>query len=186
MKTSTLALLALVGTVFAAALGFANTASAQFEPRLTGLVWTDTNCDGIRQPTESGLPGVTVSLAYVGADGTAYTSDDTVVDLTSSNTGTTGATVGQIEYTLGAPGETYYLAIYNADKPAATKPAPFQQGSDRAADNDLTQPLVGSPLWATATFQMPVRGQTHTGTDIGLCQVQYDPTKAVYLPAVRR
>lgn len=186
MKTSTLALLALVGTVLAAALGFAHTVSAQFEPRLTGLVWTDTNCDGIRQSTESGLPGVTVSLAYVGPDSTAYTSDDTVVDLTSSNTGTTGATVGQIEYSLGAPGETYYLAIYNADKPAHTRPAPFQQGSDRTADNDLTLPLANSPLWATVTFQMLARGQTHTGTDIGLCQVQYDPNATLYLPMTRR
>lgn len=197
MKTSTLALLALVGTLLAATLGFttitlaslaqtAQAGPAQFEPRLTGRVWTDTNCDGIRQSTESGLPGVSVSLAYAGPDGTAYTSDDTVVDLTSSNTGTEATPVGQIEYSLGAPGETYYLAIYNVYKPAHMKPAPFQQGTDRAADNDLTMPLEGSPLWATVTFQMPARSQTHTGTDIGLCTVQFDPNDTLHLPLIRR
>lgn len=186
MKTSTLTLLALIGTIVAGTLGFGHTAFAQFAPRVTAVLWNDTNNDGIRQLTEQGRAGVGVSLVYIGPDGQPYTADDQIVDLTTSNDGTAGLPIGDVSFGLGAPGETYYMAIFTADKPTRTAPAPFQQGTDRAVDNDLTMPLVGQPLWATATFQMPARGLTHTGTDIGLVEVTYNPDNTVYLPLLKR
>lgn len=186
MKTSTLALLALIATIAVASLSFTHTAFAQFAPRATAVLWDDANNDGIRQSSEQGRAGVTVSLVFVGPDGQPYTADDQIVDATTSNTGEVGLPRGDVRFELGAPGETYYMAILSTDKPARTAPAPFQQGTDRTIDNDLTMPLAGQPLWATATFQMPARGLTHTGTDIGLVEVQFDPDKTVYLPLVRR
>jgi protocatechuate 3,4-dioxygenase beta subunit len=37
---------------------------------ISGLVWVDTNNDGVRQATEIGIPGVTVTLTGTAADGT--------------------------------------------------------------------------------------------------------------------
>jgi hypothetical protein len=185
MKTNPLVLQALIGSILVASLGFSHAALAQFAPRVTAVLWDDANQDGIRQASEQGRAGVTVSLVYVGPDDQPYTGDDEVIEVTTSNTGEAGLPRGDVRFTLGAPGETYYMAIFTPDKPAGTSPAPFQQGSDRSVDNDLTLPIAGQPLWATATFQMLARGQTHAGTDMGLTTVTFDPGYTLHLPALR-
>jgi hypothetical protein len=157
-----------------------------------GTVWTDANCDGVRQETEVPLPGITVSLIGQGADQQMYTGDDRLLEQINSD-----SNAGQFVFTRGGPyGDLYAVAIYNADKPAGYQPAPHQQGADRAIDNDLYQPVAGSPLWATTAFAMHADRSSVTDIDIGLApagacsngggEQPIEYTERVYLPLVVR
>lgn len=155
-----------------------------------GSVWKDVNCDGVRQADEPALPGMTVSLIGQGSDRQMYTGDDRLLEQISSD-----GNAGQFVFTRGGPyGDKYAVAIYNANKPAGYVPAPHQQGADRAIDNDLYQPVAGSPLWATTAFEMHADRSSVTDIDIGLapadaCSNVGEPpvyTTRVYLPAVTR
>lgn len=135
-----------------------------------GEVWSDVNCDGIRQLAETVVPGVKTALIGQGVDGQLFTSDDRLLE---SNT--TGNTAGTFEFSRGGPyGDQYTVVIYNADKPTGFKPAPYQQGGDRALDNDLYMPLEsqGSPLWATTAFEMHTDRSAITDIDIGLAPTE--------------
>lgn len=151
---------------------------SQGDTSITGVVWTDTTCDGIRQNTESLLPNARLTLRWAGANGTI---DGTDRDIEQSESLT-----GQYAFTLGAAGEAYFIAFRSEDKPAHMTPAPFRQGGDATRDNDLTMPLAGTTLWATPVFTMPTDGSVVTGQDIGLCAVQFNPTNTRYLPVVKR
>jgi hypothetical protein len=155
-----------------------HTFAAQGDDRITGVVWTDSNCDGVRQDGEALLPHARLTLRWAGTNGTI---DGTDPDIEQSESLT-----GQYVFTLGAAGEPYFIAFRSEDKPAHTRPAPFRQGSDPTHDNDLTMPLAGTSLWATPVFTLPAAGSVMTGQDIGLCVVQFDPANTVYLPAVPR
>lgn len=184
--SSRLPLATLLAVVF---ILFAQPISAQ-NYTVVGTVWTDANCDGVRQETEVPLPGVTVSLIGQGTDGQMYTGDDRLLEQISSD-----GNAGQFVFTRGGPyGDKYAVAIYNANKPAGYVPAPHQQGADRAIDNDLYQPVSGSPLWATTAFAMHADRSSVTDIDIGLapagaCSNVGEPPvyiTRVYLPAVTR
>lgn len=183
MNHSLLSLLVLLAIAFA---GATQPALGYNPYRAVGMVWSDANCDGIRQATEEGLSSIRVSLIYAGEDQTPYTRDDKLIMQTTSNLGTAEFPKGEIRFDLGAPSEPYYYVIYNQDKPSGWRPAPYQQGEDRAQDNDLTLSVAGSPLWATASFFMLPRDETYIGTDIGLCQVVFNPEYTVRLPLIRR
>jgi hypothetical protein len=155
-----------------------------------GLVWNDGNCNGLQDVSEEGFPAVQVALMHQGTDGTIYTQDDRLLEFTTSKTAGNEFLQGDIRFTRGLPSvpANYYLAIFNADKPAGYVPGPLQAGSDRSIDNDLYLPLAasGSPLWASVPFQL-VNGQV-TEIDIGLCvegtlpAIDYD--NFLYVPMV--
>jgi hypothetical protein len=133
---------------------------------VVGEVWNDANCDGLRQSTEAPLPGINVALIGQGTDQQIFTADDRMLEGR-----TTISPVGTFSFSRGGPyGDLYAVVIYNADKPAGFKPAPYQQGGDRALDNDLYMPLEsqGSPLWATTAFEMHTDRSAVTDIDIGL------------------
>ncbi|NOZ49532.1 MAG: hypothetical protein GXP37_05700 [Chloroflexi bacterium] len=48
-------------------------------------VWFDADVDGLQQPGEPGIPGVTVNLMDVGPDGIAGTGDDVLVAITTTD-----------------------------------------------------------------------------------------------------
>jgi hypothetical protein len=156
-----------------------------------GLVWLDTNCNGLQESGEEGFPGVQVALMHQGTDATVYTRDDRLLEYTSGNMGTAEYIKGDIRFTRGLPSipANYYLAIFNADKPVGYVPGPLQAGSDRTIDNDMYLPLAadGSPLWATVPFPLDPNGPV-THIDIGLCAentqqpITYD--NFLYVPLV--
>lgn len=171
---ATLVALALLAAGFAVA----RPATAQLSFRITGVIWTDTNCDGIRQDGEALLPNARLTLRWAGTNGT--------IDGTDRDIEQTDAITGEYAFSIPAAGDSYFISFRSEDKPAGMKPAPFRQGSDATRDNDLTMPLAGTSLWATPVFTMPADGSVVVGLDIGLCAIQFDPAKTVYLPAVRR
>lgn len=173
-----IALAALAALVLAATVITAQPAAAQLSIRITGVVWTDTNCDGIRQDSESLRPHVRLTLRWAGSN--------RVIDGTDRDIEQWESLTGAYAFSIPAAGETYFISIRSEDKPARTTPAPFRQGGDPTRDNDLTMPLAGTQLWATPVFTMPDDGSMVTGLDIGLCAVQFDPANTLHLPLVRR
>jgi hypothetical protein len=159
-----------------------------------GWVWLDSNCNGLQDTGEDGFPSVKVALMHQGTDATVYTRDDRLLEYnTSAGITTSEENKGSIRFTYGLPSlpENYFLAIFNADKPAGYVPGPLQAGSDRTIDNDLYLPMAadGSPLWATVPFQLDPNGPV-THIDIGLCAentqqpITYDTF--LYVPLVLR
>lgn len=173
-----IALAALAALVLAATVITAQPAAAQLSFRITGVVWTDTNCDGIRQDSESLLPNARLTLRWAGSNG--------VIDGTDRDIEQGGGPTGAYAFTNAGAGEPYFISFRSEDKPAGMKPAPFRQGGDPTRDNDLTMPLAGTSLWATPVFTMPADGSMVTGLDIGLCAVTFDPANTLYLPLLRR
>lgn len=149
-----------------------------------GYLWYDANCDGIRQSTESAMTdnprgSQMMSLYYVGTDNTPFTMDDKEIGLS-------GPLNGNIHYAFrdGGMDHTYFIVIRPQYVPAGYRPAPYQQGSDRTIDNDLTVWERG--IWATGTFVIPKGTGFYQGPpaiqgiDIGLCAVVYN--HSVMLP----
>ncbi len=111
-----------------------------------------------------------MSLFYIGNDGVPFTHDDAEVDFAAPLNGNP-----EYAFDNGGGGNTYYIAIRPADRPAGFIPSPWQQGVDTAIDNDMK--LWPAGTWATGMFVIaqgtgffggppPV-----TGIDIGLCPI---------------
>lgn len=156
----------------------AQPAAAQRDFAITGVVWTDADCDGIRQDGEALLPNARLTLRWAGTN--------RVIDATDRDIEQSTSLTGAYAFSIPAAGEPYFISFRSEDKPARTTPAPFRQGGDQTRDNDLTMPLAGTSLWATPVFTMPIDGSPVTGLDIGLCAIQFDPTNTLYLPLARR
>jgi hypothetical protein len=169
---ATLATLILVTTV--------SPAAAQLDFRVTGVVWTDANCDGIRQDDEELLPGVTVTLRWAGENGVIDATDPDIQQVTPN--------AGRYGFIWAGRGYAYFLSIRFPDRPAGMTPAPFRQGNDPTRDNDMTIGLLpGTSLWATPVFTIPTdEDAVVRDIDIGLCRVTYNPAHTRYLPLVIR
>ena len=165
-----LVLIATILTIgIASAIAYTNVHAQRYN--VVSLIWEDTNCNGIKDAEEDGMAGVKVALMQQGTDRQVYTADDRLLEYTYGNGGSAEFLKGDLRFTYGLPGlpEDYYLAIFNADKPAGYVISPLQAGTDRSIDNDLAKPLADSPLWATVPFQLVLDGQV-TNIDIGLCR----------------
>ena len=172
-RISHAALTALTAVIlFAAGFVVIRPAAAQ-ESRVTGFVWTDANCDGIRQDSEALRPHARLTLRWAGSNG--------VIDATDREIQQSASLTGEYLFTYPYAGEPYFISFRSEDKPVATMPAPYRQGGDPTRDNDLTTPLAGTSLWATEVFTIPADGSPTTGIDIGLCAAN-----AVYLPLAVR
>lgn len=145
--------------------GLADPAGAQSSDRVRGFLWSDIDCDGIRETGEGPLSDnprgyQAMSLFYIGDDGLPFTSDDSEVGIASPPN-----SVPEYVFRNGGGGYSYYIAIRPADRPAGYLPSAWQQGNDPLVDNDLRQWPDGA--WATGTFV--IAGTTVTGIDLGLC-----------------
>lgn len=154
-----------------------------------GVLWSDITCDGVRQidePAMTGNPqgGQLMSLFYIGNDGVPFTSDDAEIGLGSALNGSTS-----YSFRDGGGSHTYYIALRPSQRPSGFVPAPFQQGSDRTIDNDLT--IWPNGAWATSTFVI-AQGTGFfngppavTGIDIGLCPLaSISRPYRVFLPLI--
>lgn len=111
---------------------------------LGDFVWADTNGNGLKNPREPGLPGLTVQLLQPGADALANTSDDQLVSTTTTDAN------GYYLFTGLAEGD-YFVRL---PTPAALWPtASPAVNADNGVDNDSNglQPggsgtAVSSPL----------------------------------------
>jgi hypothetical protein len=151
-------------------LTFVPSAAAMPEVTVQGVVWSDANCDGIRQNSEAPYANQTVWLFAAGADSQINTSDDQVIQ-----TWTTGD-AGMYRFDRGITDLDYALLILPIARPAGMIPSSLNAGSDRTVDNDMR-----ADLWATNGFRMNA-SQTVTGIDIGLCR---NPN-TVFVPVVIR
>ena len=85
---------------------------------LGNVLWCDNGLnggtvnDGVKQPTEPGLPGVAVRLYGLGTDNTPYTGDDVLVKTTTT------ATDGTYYFTGITPG-SYYVAVASGTVPSS-------------------------------------------------------------------
>ncbi len=153
--------------------GLPSPAGAQSSDRVRGILWTDTDCDGIRETGEGPLDDnplgyQRMSLFYIGNDSIPFTYDD-------SEIGQSSPLNGNPTYVFfnGGGGYSYYIAIRPADRPAGYLPSAWQQGNDPAVDNDLRQWPDGA--WATGVFVIPQGTGFYggppavTGIDLGLC-----------------
>ncbi len=114
---------------------------------ISDRVWIDIDADGIQDPSEAGLDGVTVELY-----------DSTGTNLLQS---TTTAGGGLYSFTV-APGT--YVVIF--DQPSGYDFSPQDQGGNDALDSDAN-PTTGATAQITVTS-----GQTRTDVDAGV----YDPS----------
>ena len=130
-------------------------------------VWLDTNTDGVQQPGDPGIAGVTVELLAAGADATFGTADDPVVQ--TAVTGLGG------DYLFASLPDGHYQVRFVLDpaNPAhdVLQPTWPHQGSDDALDSDIARVSFTSPtidLDATAATATSVNNTT---IDAGFLQV---------------
>jgi len=147
-------------------------AAAMPDITASGLVWQDSNCDGVRQDGEPAVLNQPIWLFAAGQDGQINTADDQVVEYGSSGT------MGQYLFTVGTTGVDYALVILPVARPVTRIPAPLHTGGDTTKDNDLR-----SDIWATDGFQMNA-AQTVTGVDLGFC-ANTDASK-IFIPIVQQ
>ncbi len=103
-NTSTTTLSAGTPNVLTQDFSYAGTAS------IGDRIWLDQNGDGVQDPSEIGIPAVTVIVTYLGADGVAGGGDDIVFTTTTAADGT---------YLVdGLPAGTYSVAVDPATLPA--------------------------------------------------------------------
>ena len=104
--------------------------------RVGDLVWRDNNDNGIHDPSEPGLPGVTVNLMSPGADGVIGGGDDTVLMTTTTNIS------GNYLFTLSAEGN-FFVRI----SPLVGLEAPSQTAvtADNGVDDDNNGTQPGGP-----------------------------------------
>src|SRR5262245_38954883 len=124
-------LLALIASVSTSGRAY-----AMPETTVTGYIWNDTDCDGIRQEGEPLHMGAAVYLFAAGEDSAINTADDQVIEPSGRG--------GALRYTFGITDLDYALVILQRDQPAGFFPGPLNAGADRSIDNDMRR-----DLWAT-------------------------------------
>ncbi|MBK8092606.1 MAG: putative Ig domain-containing protein [Verrucomicrobiaceae bacterium] len=103
-------------------------------------VWADTNCNGLKNPKEPGLPGLAVQLWQPGVDGLPDTGDDQMLQTTQTDAN------GYYLFS-GLPAGNYYvrLPVLNPEWPTAAPADPADNGEDNDS-NGLQSGGIGSPV----------------------------------------
>jgi hypothetical protein len=144
-------------------------AAAMPDETLQGEIWSDINCDGIRQENEPLFAGMTVYLFAAGADGQIHTADDQLIEQSGS--------LGTMLFRLGITDLDYALNVVPRARPFGYVPSPLNVGADRTIDNDLRRD------WSTAGFRFS-ETETVSDIDLGLCA---NPNlSTTYLPLLVR
>lgn len=111
---------------------------------LGNYVWNDLNQDGTQDPSEPGVPGVTVTL---------YNSADVLIGTTTTDAN------GAYQFTGLTPGN-YYVEFSNL--PSGYEFTGQDAGNDETVDSDA-DPVNGSTEWVTL-----VSGQNYPDLDAGI------------------
>ena len=131
-------------------------------------IWNDADRDGIQDPSETGIPGVTVTLyksntliatAVTNTDGEYYFSSD----VTGTNT-----TAAIYSLTGLTPGSTVQLRISQTQAALSSfSLSPADQGTNDAIDNDFAPSAVGSTT-AVANVTLGTSGKNVHTFDAGV------------------
>ena len=113
-----------------------------------GLIFEDTNGDGIRQQTETGKSGVTISLFSAGSDGVFGGGDDVLLGTTQTDAN------GLYLFEEIIPGKFYLSVVV----PTGFDLSPQDQGGNNSVDSDFN-PLTGrTPVFPlSGSFQDEVQ-----------------------------
>jgi hypothetical protein len=129
-------------------------------------VWEDDNGDGIFDPSESGVPNVTVQLYGAGPDNTFFTADDVPVGLPQTTNASGIYTITDIlsgtyyaTFDLSALPLNYVASVYTPTGWLSVDP--LAQSSDYVND---VRAFVGGRVWRTPTFTI-TRGSQNPGVD---------------------
>ncbi len=130
-------------------------------PGATGAIgdkiWVDVDGDGVQDPEEVGIPGVTVQLTNLGADGLLGTGDDTVITTTTNANG---------NYVFdNLPAGAYVVSI-------PTPPAGYTQTGDpdqfglpcTTCDNQTSAPIVLAPGDVFVNIDFGYKPETPAGS----------------------
>ncbi len=148
------ALLLMSLLIAMSSLALPNRAAAMPDETLRGEIWSDINCDGIRQGDEPLFTGMIVYLFAAGADGQIHTPDDQLIDQAGGS--------GRMVFTLGITDLDYELDVVLGARPLGYMPSPLNVGADRTIDNDLRSD------WSSAGFRFS-ETETVSDIDLGLC-----------------
>ncbi|MDB6076146.1 MAG: hypothetical protein JWO89_3786, partial [Verrucomicrobiaceae bacterium] len=137
---------------------------------LGDLVWADANNNGVKDPSESGIPGVTVQL-FTSTDGIAGNEDDALYT-GGTNTTTTDAS-GAYRFTI-LPTGNYVVKVTPPTSYPMTSGTPVTSDNNINNDNNGSQPggistVIMSPVIALNAGTEPVNdGDTNADTDFSV------------------
>jgi hypothetical protein len=130
------------------------------------FVWEDDNGNGIFDPSESGVPSVTVQLYGAGSDNTFFTTDDVPVGLPQTTNASGIYTITDIlsgtyyaTFDLSALSPDYVASVYTPTGWLSVDP--LAQSSDDVND---VRAFVSGRVWRTPTFTI-TRGSQNPGVD---------------------
>ena len=148
--------------------------------RVGNLVWNDANNNGIKDPGESGIGGLTVQLMSPGSDnavgGTGSAADTVVATTTTAPDGSYG-------FQLYTPGNYYVAVVPNAAYPL---PSSVAVSLDNGVDNDsnaVGQPGLAGTIINTMVFNLS-NCETDNTIDLGLRACPTITVTPAILPAV--
>ncbi|MGF1663936.1 MAG: beta strand repeat-containing protein [Kineosporiaceae bacterium] len=138
---------------------------------VTGIVFVDTDGDGVRDPGESGLPGVPVTVRTPGPDGVLGTADDLTVSVTSGEGGrytAAGLPFGsyRVSFGTGTNAGTRSLTVDGEEVLDEARPAPTAPDATDAAPGGSGGPggaglaSTGGPVlpWLALALALLVAG----------------------------
>ncbi len=131
--------------------------------RLGDFVWFDDDQDGIQHPQEKGAPGIKVYLLSPGPDSLFFTSDDVVLDSTSTDT------LGRYFFECVAAGR--YVIRFNA-LPSGYQFSKKKAGTNPCRDSDANNNGYTDP------FVVPVAQGDDLCIDAGIHVICVNVTKA--------
>ena len=105
-------------------------------------VWSDDDGDGVQDPGEPGIGGVTVQLRGAGADGILFTADDSLANTTSTAD-------GSYLFSGVAPGE-YVVDV--TDTGAVLSSYSLTSGPHSNSDPTAPITVIGGQIYDTADF----------------------------------
>jgi hypothetical protein len=130
------------------------------------FVWEDDNGNGIFDPSETGVPSVTVQLYGAGPDGIFFTADDVTVGVSQTTNASGIYTITDI--ISGTYYATFDLSLLQSAYVASVYTPTGWPGVDpRAIDSDDVNDVrefVGERVWRTPTFTI-TRGSRNIGVD---------------------
>ena len=109
------------------------------------LVWSDGNGDGVRQPNEPGIGGVTVDLIDLGPDGIAGTPDDSVSQTTTTDVD------GSYLFVAAAPA-SYVVRVTDTGNVLSDRGLTFSPGPQSISNPSAPITVITDDVYLEADF----------------------------------